>query len=73
MLRIKFLDDDNKRHIVKTITWRVIASIDTFLISLILTNSYTIGITISVFEILTKTILYYFHERFWFKKIRFKK
>ena len=64
-----------KRHIAKTITWRFIGTLDTFLISTFLiyhindTNyldSAIQGGWISGLEIITKTILYYFHERFWF-------
>jgi len=57
----------SKRHIVKTITWRTIASIDTLLISYYLTGNLITGIKISFFEIISKMILYYFHEQFWFK------
>ena len=55
-----------KRHITKTITWRIIASTDTLLISWLLTGSWKIGTGIASIEILTKMILYYFHERAWY-------
>ena len=64
-----------KRHIAKTLTWRIVGTLDTFLISTFLihyindTNyldSALIGGWISGLEIITKTILYYFHERFWY-------
>ena len=55
-----------KRHITKTITWRVLASTDTLLISWLLTGSLKIGTSIATIEILTKMILYYFHERVWY-------
>ncbi len=63
-----------KRHVAKTITWRIIGSIDTWLISWILIQffgenpqeageaaSYIAGL-----ELISKTILYYFHERIWY-------
>jgi uncharacterized membrane protein len=56
-----------KRHIAKTITWRVLASTDTLLIGWFLTGSWKIGTSIASIEILTKIILYYFHERIWYK------
>jgi len=55
-----------KRHIAKSITWRLIGSIDTFLISFFLTNNPMAGFKVSFFEIISKTILYYIHERLWF-------
>ena len=56
-----------KRHILKTLTWRIIASTDTLLIGWFLTGSLKIGTSIASIEILTKVILYYFHERIWYK------
>ena len=54
-----------KRSLIKSITWRVIASIDTFIIAWLVTGKIYWAGTIAFFEILTKTVLYYFHERGW--------
>tara|TARA_B110000444_G_C18828812_1_gene591914 strand:- start:1239 stop:1502 length:264 start_codon:yes stop_codon:yes gene_type:complete len=51
----------------KTITWRVIASLDTFLLSWLVSGSATVGMSIASLEVLTKMFLYYFHERQWEK------
>lgn len=60
-----------KRHIFKTITWRVIGTIDTVILSWIISGSPTIGLKIGFVEVVTKMVLYYLHERFWFNsKIR---
>ena len=56
-----------KRHIAKTITWRIVGSLDTFLLGTFFSGSLTIGGWIAFSEVLTKTILYYFHERIWVK------
>ena len=66
---------ERKRHIAKAITWRIIGTIDTWLISYILV--YYIGDTpekateaasyIAGLELISKTILYYFHERIWYR------
>lgn len=58
---------DKKRHIGKTITWRVIGSLDTFFLGTLFSGSTEIGGWIAFTEALTKTILYYFHERIWAK------
>ena len=51
----------------KTITWRVIASLDTFLLSWLISGSVSVGVSIASLEVLTKMFLYYFHERQWEK------
>tara|TARA_Y100000034_G_scaffold128998_1_gene184618 strand:- start:526 stop:774 length:249 start_codon:yes stop_codon:yes gene_type:complete len=56
-----------KRHILKTITWRLIGTIDTMLLGWFVTGSPTIGLKISSIELLTKMFLYYFHERAWYR------
>ena len=51
------------RSIVKAITWRITASLDTFFISYIITGQFDWATSIALFEIITKAILYYLHER----------
>ena len=55
-----------KRHALKTITWRIIGTIDTFLLSWLITGNIKIGATIGAVEVITKMVLYYFHERIWY-------
>ena len=55
-----------KRHILKSISWRIIGTIDTFLLSFILTGSISFGLSISGVDFFSKLFLYYFHERIWF-------
>ena len=57
--------DLKKRTIVKTLTWRVTASLTTFVIAWVLTGDLLIGATIGSIEAITKIFLYYFHERIW--------
>ena len=56
-----------KRSLAKAFSWRVLASTDTFLISWLITGKLFWAGTITLLEILTKTLLYYFHERGWDK------
>ncbi len=53
------------RSLVKTLTWRTVATTDTILIARVLTGSWTVGFGIASIEVLTKMVLYYFHERAW--------
>ena len=57
--------DLQKRIIVKTLTWRVTASLTTFVIAWVLTGDLLIGATIGSIEAIAKNFLYYFHERIW--------
>ena len=54
-----------KRTLVKTMTWRVTASLTTFLIAWILTGDLLIGLSIGSIEAIVKIFLYYYHERIW--------
>ncbi len=56
-----------KRSFVKTITWRVIATLDTFFISWFVTGKLVFAGAIASLEILTKMFLYFLHERGWAK------
>lgn len=56
-----------KRHILKTISWRIIGTLDTIILSGIITGSWKFGLAIGGVEIVTKMILYYLHERAWYK------
>ena len=53
------------RSLIKAITWRITASLDTFFISYIITGRFEWATSIAFFEIITKSILYYLHERGW--------
>ena len=56
-----------KRSILKTLSWRIVASTDTFLLTWLVTGSSTAGLTVSGLEVITKMVLYYFHERTWLR------
>lgn len=55
------------RSVVKTISWRTLGTIDTIVISYFITGSLTMAASIGSIEVVTKMILYYFHERGWNK------
>ena len=55
----------HSRSLAKAVAWRFAATIDTFLISLIVTGKIVIAGTIAATEIGTKILIYYFHERAW--------
>ncbi|WP_457595499.1 DUF2061 domain-containing protein [Hydrogenimonas sp.] len=53
------------RSVVKTISWRALGTLDTVIISFIITGSLGMAASIGGIELITKMILYYFHERAW--------
>lgn len=58
------------RHIAKTLTWRVLATTDTFIIAWLITGETAWAASIASVEVLTKMFLYYAHERVWYKHIK---
>jgi len=54
-----------KRSIVKSISWRIVGTMDTILISWLVTGTLTVAFSIGTVELFTKMILYFFHERIW--------
>ena len=55
------------RSVIKTVSWRVLGTIDTIVISYFITGSLVMAASIGSIEVVTKMILYYFHERAWNK------
>ena len=53
------------RSLVKTITWRIIGSLDTMFISYLITGSFEMGLAIGGIEVISKMVLYFLHERVW--------
>lgn len=60
-----------KRHLAKTLTWRIVATTDTFLLAWLITGQIDFAGLIAGFEVVTKMMLYYGHERVWYKHIKF--
>ena len=59
--------DTHSRSFAKALSWRVTGTIDTMIISLVVTGSIKLAATIGLTEVVTKSLLYYFHERAWLK------
>jgi uncharacterized membrane protein len=54
-----------RRSVVKSVSWRILASLDTFVIAFLITGRLSWGAFIAGAEVLTKMVLYYVHERAW--------
>jgi len=53
------------RSVAKSISWRIIGTLDTILISWVITGELTLAFSIGSIELVTKMVLYFFHERIW--------
>lgn len=54
-----------ERSLAKTVSWRLIGSIDTMVITYAVTGNWRFGLAVGGFEVMSKMILYYVHERVW--------
>ena len=53
------------RSVLKALSWRVVGTIDTLLVSYYVTGKFTLAASIASVDFLTKFVLYFFHERIW--------
>ena len=60
-----------KRHIAKTISYRILSTIVGFLLMWWISGSIKIGVAFGAAELIYKPIQYYIHERFWYKWIKY--
>lgn len=62
--------EDTKVSLLKTISWRIIGTLDTMAISYMLTGKLDIAVSIGGIEVVSKMLLYYLHERAWIKLLK---
>jgi len=65
VIKVSDRADKPVKSIIKAISWRIIGTIDTMVISYFITGKISLALSIGSLEVFTKTILYYFHERIW--------
>lgn len=66
------MKENRLRSLIKGVTWRMLGTLDTIIISYILTGKIKVALSIGGVELFSKIALYYFHERVW-EKINFGK
>jgi len=54
-----------KRSLLKTISWRIVGTLATVVISYIITGTLALAFSIGAIELVSKMVLYFFHERAW--------
>jgi len=55
------------RHLAKTISWRIVGTIDTMVLGFLVTGDFKMALTLGGLEVFSKMILYFIHERVWYK------
>lgn len=63
-------ENDARVSVLKTISWRIIGTLDTMLISFLITGKLDIALSIGGIEVVSKMVLYYIHERTWIKLLK---
>jgi uncharacterized membrane protein len=61
------------RHILKTLSYRILGTLTTVIVAYSLGASIQMSSLLGVGELLIKPIIYFLHERLWYKFIRIKK
>jgi uncharacterized membrane protein len=62
---------ERKRHIAKTISYRIVSTLIGFLLMWLISGSIKVGAAFGVAELVYKPIQYYLHERIWYKFIKY--
>lgn len=62
---------ERKRHIAKTISYRIVSTVIGFLLMWLISGSVRVGAAFGVAELIYKPIQYYLHERVWYKWIKY--
>lgn len=62
---------ERKRHIAKTISYRVVSTLIGFIIMWVVSGSIKVGAAFGIAELVYKPIQYYLHERVWYKWIKY--
>lgn len=62
---LRWAPNSHLRSLAKAVSWRFVGSLDTFVLSLLITGNGRYAVSIATAEALTKIVLYYLHERAW--------
>ncbi len=70
LVKMVKMADKTYRTVAKTLSWRVTGTMDTIVVSYLVTGELKHAFAIGGVEVVTKMILYFFHERIW-NKVKF--
>lgn len=61
------MNEQHRRSFAKAVSWRITGTVDTFIISFLITGELKLAGAIAITEVVTKVVLYWLHERAWNK------
>ena len=61
------MEESGKRSVIKSISWRIIASVTTSVVVFVLTGEFMLSLGAGFLDAIIKMFLYYIHERSWNK------
>lgn len=61
------MQDSKTKSLLKTLSWRAVATLITMLIAYFIIGDITVALSIGAFDVVIKMVAYYFHERAWTK------
>ena len=61
------IKSSNKRHILKTFSWRGVGTLDTIILGWVISGNPLTGLKIGGAEVVTKMLLYFGHEKLWYR------
>lgn len=59
------MSEKHIRSVIKAVSWRVTGTLDTIVVSWLITRKLTLALSIGAVEVVTKLFIYYLHERIW--------
>jgi sulfate adenylyltransferase large subunit len=57
--------ETHARSLTKAVSWRATGSLDTFVVTFVISGNTKLAGSVALTEIMTKILIYYFHERLW--------
>ena len=60
-----------KRHLIKTITYRILGTLTTVIGAYLIGGSLKVASLLGLGELVLKPIIYFLHERVWYRYIKF--
>jgi uncharacterized membrane protein len=62
---------DYKRHLLKTITYRILGTLTTIIAAYCIGGSLKVASLLGLGELIIKPVIYFLHERVWYGYIKF--
>ena len=59
--------ESHARSVVKAISYRIVGTLTTFLITLLISRRITLALSVGLGDVIAKIVIFYVHERIWHK------